>query len=39
MGDRGSKDKGKREKQKKPLLSQKEKRKINKEKKRQNPNV
>jgi hypothetical protein len=33
MGDRGSKDKGKRETQKKAQLSQKEKRKIKKEKK------
>jgi CspA family cold shock protein len=33
MGDRGSKDKGKRETQKKAQLTQKEKRKIKKEKK------
>jgi hypothetical protein len=33
MGDRGSKDKGKREQQKKAQLSPKEKRKLKKEKK------
>ncbi len=33
MGDRGSKDKGTKEKQKKALLSQKEKRKLRREKK------
>lgn len=33
MGDRGSKDKGKKEQQKKALLSPKEKRKLKKEKK------
>ena len=33
MGDRGKKDKGKREEQKKALLSPKEKRKLKKEKK------
>jgi hypothetical protein len=33
MGDRGSKDKGKKEKQKKALLSPKEKRKLKKDKK------
>ena len=35
MGDKGSKDKGKREKQKKALLSPKEKRKLKKDKKNQ----
>ncbi len=34
MGDKGSKDKGKREHQKKALLSPKEKRKLKREKKR-----
>ena len=34
MGDRGSKDKGKREQQKKALLSPKEKRQLKREKKR-----
>jgi len=33
MGDRGSKDKGKKEPQKKPLLTPKEKRKLKNEKK------
>ncbi len=33
MGDRGSKDKGKKEQQKKSLLSPKEKRKLKNEKK------
>jgi hypothetical protein len=33
MGDKGSKDKGKREPQKKALLTQKEKRKLKNEKK------
>lgn len=33
MGDKGSKDKGKREAQKKPQLTAKEKRKLKKEKK------
>ena len=33
MGDKGSKDKGKREQQKKPLLTPKEKRKAKQEKK------
>ena len=33
MGDRGSKDKGKREQQKKALLSPKEKRRLKREKK------
>lgn len=33
MGDRGSKDKGKREQQKKALLTPKEKRKIKQDKK------
>lgn len=33
MGDRGSKDKGKREPQKKALLTPKEKRKLKREKK------
>ena len=33
MGDKGSKDKGKREQQKKALLSAKEKRKLKQEKK------
>ena len=33
MGDKGKRDKGKREQQKKPLLSPKEKRKARKEKK------
>ncbi len=33
MGDKGSKDKGKKEQQKKALLSPKEKRKLRKEKK------
>jgi len=33
MGDKGSKDKGKREKQKKALLTPKEKRKLKNEKK------
>ena len=32
MGDRGSKDKGNREERKKPKLTQKEKRKLKKEK-------
>ncbi len=32
MGDKGSKDKGKREQQKKALLTPKEKRKVKKEK-------
>ena len=34
MGDRGSKDKGKREQQKKSLLSPKEKRQLKREKKK-----
>jgi hypothetical protein len=34
MGDRGSKDKGKKEKQKKPLMTAKEKRKTKNDKKR-----
>jgi hypothetical protein len=33
MGDKGSKDKGKKEQQKKAMLSPKEKRKLKKEKK------
>ncbi len=33
MGDRGKKDKGRKEQQKKPVLSLKEKRKLKKEKK------
>lgn len=33
MGDKGSKDKGKKEQQKKAMLSPKEKRKLQKEKK------
>ena len=33
MGDKGSKDKGKKEQQKKAMLSPKEKRKLRKEKK------
>jgi hypothetical protein len=36
MGDRGSKDKGKRESQKKALLTPKEKRKLKQEKKNKN---
>jgi hypothetical protein len=33
MGDKGSKDKGKKEEKKKPLLSPKEKRKVKRDKK------
>ncbi len=37
MGDKGSKDKGKREAQKKALMTPKEKRKLKREKKKQKP--